>query len=407
MSNKNFKRSVEELRLGLREITRLSNEEKENMREFVFQYVDEHPFIDKNVTESYAGFKYSLWMRFAVPVAVVVILFGGIGASMAAEGSLPGDFLYPIKVSFNENIRGALAFGDKAQESWKLRQIERRFEEIGALAKKGKIEEKSRITLENRLNQNIDALGLLATDFESENKEEAAQGIYIALGNILEKNDRFLNAQIGTDNSRAFMQTGVLSVALSADDEDINEGLSVGIVIKDVDKIKAKAKISEISRRIEIERDNLEKTTLNEIGELQKEMVKAYENNEFNLVIDLHIRIKSLLNNISSRNDENDEDRNRATGNKEEQIEVDVFDSVKINTDSQNNKRDVSKNEIDEFDLVATTTEGHSREQKKEKNNDRTDTYDNPLDFLLPSLRTDNSRASDSGQSNTNHFLPF
>jgi len=75
--------------------------------------------------------------RFAVPVALVLVLTIGVGGTYAAEGALPGDFLYNVKVGISEPIRAALAFSDESKAALHASLAERRLDEAETLAARG------------------------------------------------------------------------------------------------------------------------------------------------------------------------------------------------------------------------------------------------------------------------------
>src|SRR3989344_1574020 len=71
-------------------------------------------------------------------IAIMVILGGG--TTVAAENSLPGDTLYALKVSFNEEVRAAFTFGAESKADWEIQRAERRLEEAAELSKKGRLD---------------------------------------------------------------------------------------------------------------------------------------------------------------------------------------------------------------------------------------------------------------------------
>lgn len=81
-------------------------------------------------TEMPAGTK--VWPAFALASALVV--FTGGSLAWAAEGCLPGQLLYPYKVSVNESIRHAGAWSGESRHRYALDQFERRVEELEMLA---------------------------------------------------------------------------------------------------------------------------------------------------------------------------------------------------------------------------------------------------------------------------------
>lgn len=63
---------------------------------------------------------------------LVAVLLGG-GTSFAAEGALPGDALYAVKVGVTEPIRAILAASPESKALWDVTRAERRLEELAAL----------------------------------------------------------------------------------------------------------------------------------------------------------------------------------------------------------------------------------------------------------------------------------
>src|SRR5689334_22541541 len=87
----------------------------------------------------------------ALALALAVALGGG--ASIAANHSLPGDALYPIKVGVNEKVENALSFGQEAKAESDIKAAENRLEETEALEAKGTLG----TTTQAELNANFDA----------------------------------------------------------------------------------------------------------------------------------------------------------------------------------------------------------------------------------------------------------
>lgn len=69
--------------------------------------------------------------------AFVVMIF--MVVPMMAERAVPGDVLYPIKVSFNEEVRGTLTFSPTEKIAWETERMERRISEVRLLATAGKL----------------------------------------------------------------------------------------------------------------------------------------------------------------------------------------------------------------------------------------------------------------------------
>lgn len=86
----------------------------------------------------------------SMPITAIVgiILALTASASVAAEGSLPGDLLYSVKVGLTEEVRGALTFGTEADARWEARVAERRLEEAAKLSAHTDVKAETRAKLE-------------------------------------------------------------------------------------------------------------------------------------------------------------------------------------------------------------------------------------------------------------------
>ncbi len=66
-------------------------------------------------------------------IAAILVVIIGLGGSVAAESSLPGDVLYPVKIGVNENVRAGFTLTTRGKARWNMRRAERRLEEVEAL----------------------------------------------------------------------------------------------------------------------------------------------------------------------------------------------------------------------------------------------------------------------------------
>lgn len=129
---------------------KLTLSEKAAMRKLLLDFMKERP-----LAQSGGGFRvvspyHSRWYVFARQAAMVgaVVLVAGVGTSFAAEGALPGDALYQIKVRVNENLKGVVSVGPVARADWQAWVIERRLTEATDLASEGRLDAKTRAELE-------------------------------------------------------------------------------------------------------------------------------------------------------------------------------------------------------------------------------------------------------------------
>jgi len=81
--------------------------------------------------------------RVLAPLAVVLVVFAGGGTAAAAQGALPGDVLYPVKISVNEAVEAALATTPVAKAEVSAKLAVRRVEEAEVLAARGELTEET------------------------------------------------------------------------------------------------------------------------------------------------------------------------------------------------------------------------------------------------------------------------
>ena len=157
---------------GLKHI-QVSKNEKYSMRDALSEYMKYKPIRSGQKHES-ISYRFSfVWMQRPMPIfaAVLVFVIGGSTVA-AAEGALPGDTLYPIKVSVNEEMRGAFAFSSESKANWNIARAERRLEEAALLAADGNLTEEVREELDTRLEEHTEEAERYAREAEGEERDE-------------------------------------------------------------------------------------------------------------------------------------------------------------------------------------------------------------------------------------------
>jgi hypothetical protein len=84
---------------------------------------------------------------FAGAFALLLLITSTGGAAYAAEGSLPGDILYSVKVDVTEPVVTALTPAGSAQVAWHLTIAKRRLAEAHALATAGRLASSTEVSL--------------------------------------------------------------------------------------------------------------------------------------------------------------------------------------------------------------------------------------------------------------------
>lgn len=130
----------------------LSQEEKERGRAALRAFIATNPvregiFPRLMVWNSQRSIVKRLFL-YPMPIVLIIALLLGGGATFAAEQSLPGDILYPVKINVNEGVRGLLAVSDDSEARLQADLAERRLEEAEKLASEGRLDDDVRARIE-------------------------------------------------------------------------------------------------------------------------------------------------------------------------------------------------------------------------------------------------------------------
>ena len=120
------------------EVSALTTEEKLTMREKLRAYIALRPIRPQKLF----GFVRTRYARKFVAVSATVcsLLLSAAGVSYAAEGAMPGDTLYPVKVHVNEEVHAVLLVTAKDRANWEATRAERRLAEAETLQSSGRLQ---------------------------------------------------------------------------------------------------------------------------------------------------------------------------------------------------------------------------------------------------------------------------
>lgn len=134
---------------------RLSQTEKDSIFQSVEQFMQAHPYrAHADAMEgSWSFFDFFRELKLMPVLASVLILVLGTGGtvSYAAQGALPGDTLYPIKIYVNEPMQSGFAFSSEAKARLETRLAQARLEEAEELALETRLDEAQATFLTERI----------------------------------------------------------------------------------------------------------------------------------------------------------------------------------------------------------------------------------------------------------------
>lgn len=158
--------------------TRLSAVEKAEMRNVLVRHIKANP-VDSSVLLA-RGLPSPFFNinNFRNKKGISILVIGGLlmggSVSFAAESTVPGDVLYPVKVHVNENLRGAIAVTPKAKADWEVEKAERRLLEVEKLADAPNISPEIKVAAEADFNANTERVQEHIAKFEEDNDSEDA-----------------------------------------------------------------------------------------------------------------------------------------------------------------------------------------------------------------------------------------
>lgn len=94
--------------------------------------------------------------RAYVPVALAIVLIFGGSVSLVAEGTVPGDPLYSVKTSVNEELKSLIAMSPEAKAQFKAELVNERLVEAEKLAVRGELTQEKKDIIEQNIDKHVD-----------------------------------------------------------------------------------------------------------------------------------------------------------------------------------------------------------------------------------------------------------
>ena len=111
---------------------------------------------------------------------------------MAAEGTLPGDTLYPVKVYVNERVAGSFSVSSKSKVKWEATLIERRLEEAEELLARGRLSAQAEGELAHRVDASATKANKHIMELHSSGETESAGEVSADLESFLGAHHKIL-----------------------------------------------------------------------------------------------------------------------------------------------------------------------------------------------------------------------
>lgn len=118
---------------------RLHKEERDHMRKALIAHMHAVPVVRNVIDEVPNLHPYRLSFRTLIPVTATVLLSVG-SISYAAEGAMPYDFLYPVKILVLEPLRDSFSFSAEAKARNGVYRVVQRLDEAVTLASENRLD---------------------------------------------------------------------------------------------------------------------------------------------------------------------------------------------------------------------------------------------------------------------------
>jgi len=148
-----------------------------------------------------------------MPIIVLIAVLVSGGASLVAENALPGDALYPVKISVNEGVRGMVAVTDASQARWDAQRVERRLAETAELAAEGKLDSDVHAELISQFDMHANAFDRHVESVEADQDQQTAFELHSEFEATLKAHERLLtNLASQEESARATIEAVLVEV---------------------------------------------------------------------------------------------------------------------------------------------------------------------------------------------------
>lgn len=190
----------------LKQLT-LDPERRARMRADLSAYADLHT-VPETASVSRISTVSALLSRtrrfYAGALAALLLVLGGTQASLAAEGALPGDILYPIKVAVNEPLALTLSFAPERKAELAAEFAARRLDEAARLSATGELDDSRATELAARFDAHVETLARETDALESRGSLAASLAVRTDLGSrIAEETEDFAKKEVAREDVAA------------------------------------------------------------------------------------------------------------------------------------------------------------------------------------------------------------
>lgn len=183
--------------------------EKEMHRENLMAFMKKNPAPVRS--------PYAWLLTPAVRYASALLLFFIIGTSgtLAAEGSRPGDILYPVKLKITEPARSVLTLDPEEKTAFELERTDRRLKEFAQYAQEENTNSETVALIASSLTESINEVTEDVDGYAAQGDADIALATNADLQSVLSAHSRVLDA-IAVQNPSSSDEVDTVSVSIDA-----------------------------------------------------------------------------------------------------------------------------------------------------------------------------------------------
>ncbi len=221
---------------------RLSQEERSAQKHQLQIYMREHAAV-----KSPAHFGLFIFRPALSALSLLVVLSGLGSVSYAAEISLPGDALYPIKIQITEPLRQLLKTSPETKLSWEIELTNKRLEEARKLIYDDRLDGKAEAELLASIEQTKARLQRAAGKFNDADSSELLDDMDIQLQGLIHGETSIIDSfheqssKSDKDHESYFGSLSSISVSPDSSDKETDQKSVIKIDNGFIEKRKAKA----------------------------------------------------------------------------------------------------------------------------------------------------------------------
>jgi len=227
----------------------MSVDEKNQIRKHLYTTVKKSAIIPHTKQYIFNSLVIQRLMFVSLIIATMLALSGT--ASYAAENTVPGDVLYPVKVHVNEVVRDIVTVGDEAEADWSAQKAERRLKEVATLETRGELDSNTEAELAQKIEKQLNLANDFILKLEVKNKLPEASRISSRVHAVL-------RAHTDSMNTDTEMNTNTTTPA--SDDSDNNTEQKLGMRIRNIISQGLKDRESFEASAVEHIRNNIKNT---------------------------------------------------------------------------------------------------------------------------------------------------